>query len=268
MSLTLRLSLVAGLVSFLPAQAAAPFQTATITRLENSVFLGDTAKGSKSEHPAAVSDVVKNKEYVFTATDSRAELEFPDRSLVRIGQNSVFSFESESRTLSLEKGAMLFYIPPGNGGQIKTPSITAAVTGTIAKVLPNLIAVISGQLNTPWGIVEAGYAIENVNGRVRIFRYNPLEASKGKLYAWGPLPELPETGAIYANPIATLPDLHWLDLQEMTQVNPRVNHFKPAPTPRPEPTPTSEHQPHRARPTPTPFFTPTPFPTPPFTTVP
>lgn len=255
MSLTLRLSLFAGLVSLLPAQAAAPFQSATISRLENSVFLGDTTKGSKSEHPAAVADVVKNKEYVFTATDSRVELEFPDRSLVRIGQNSVFSFESESRTLSLEKGAMLFYIPPGNGGQIKTPSITAAVTGTIAKVLPNLIAVISGQLTTPWGIVEAGWAIENINGKVRIFRYNPLEASKGKLYAWGPLPELPETGASFANPIATLPDLHWLDLQEITQVNPRVDRGNP--TPRPKPTSTPEPTPS---PNPSPVNRPTPPP--------
>ena len=247
MSSIIRFSLLAGVFSLLPAHAAAPFDSARITRLENSVTIGDGTKGHKAERVASVSDVIKGKEYVLTSSDARAELEFPDQSLVRIGQNSLFSFDAESRTLSLEKGAMLFYIPPGNGGQIKTPSITAAVTGTIAKVLPNLIAVISGKLTTQWGVVEAGYAIENVNGRVRIYRYNPKEAGKGKLYAWGPLPELPETGATYANPLATLPDLHWLDVQEITQVNPRVNRGEPTPasTPRIQPTPK-----------------PTPFPTP------
>ena len=237
MSPTIRLSLLAGIVSLLPAQAAAPFDTATITRLENTVTLGQLHKGQKAERSALVSDVIKEKDYLFTSSDARAEMQFPDHSLVRVGQNSIFSFDSESRTLSLEKGAMLFYVPPGNGGQIKTPSITAAVTGTIAKVLPNLIAVISGEMMTKWGVVRAGYAIEFINGRVRIYRYNPQEACKGKLYEWGPLPELPETGS--TNPLSNPPDLHWLDIQEITQVNPRVDRGNPTPKPTPsfQPTP-------------------------------
>jgi len=251
MSHTIRLSLLAGFVSLLPAHAAAPFNSATVTRLENSVTLGDAKKGRGAERAAAVADVVKDQQYLFTSTDSRTELQFPDHSLVRVGQNSVFSFDSESRTLSLEKGAMLFYIPPGNGGQIKTPSITAAVTGTIAKVLPNLIAVISGQITTKWGVVKAGYAIENIDGNVRIYRFNPAEAGKGKLYAWGPMPELPEVGTTFANPLATVPDLHWLDIQEIAQINPRVDHpvvSKPTPRPQPTPNPTPKPTPFRDKP--------------------
>jgi len=169
---------------------------------------------------------------------------------VRVGQNSIFSFDAESRTLSLEKGTMLFYIPPGNGGQIKTPSITAAVTGTIAKVTPYMIAVISGQVTTKWGIVKAGYAIEVIDGNARIFRFNPAEAGKGKLYAWGPLPELPEVGTETVNPLGSVPNLRWADLQEITVVNPRVD--QPAPTPKITPPPVSTPPP-TPRPTPTPF---------------
>jgi len=195
----------------LGAYGVQPFDTATVTRLENHVSLGSHAGGN--ERPAALHDIIKAETYLFTQDQSRAELEFPDHSIVRVGQNTVFSFDAASRTLSLEKGAMLFYVPPGSGGgNIKTPSLTAAITGTVGKVSENLIAVLSGELKTKWGTVHAGEAIAWLNGNIRIFKFDQSQALAGYLIAWGgPLPELPEIGG-ETNPIYELPDLRILDV--------------------------------------------------------
>jgi len=204
------------------AHGGLPFSSATVTRIENHVTLGNHAGGN--ERPALLHDVIQAQTYIFTKDESRAELEFPDHSIVRVGQNTVFSFDAASRTLSLEKGAMLFYVPPGSGeGNIKTPSLTAAITGTVAKVSRDLIAVLSGQIKTPWGIVGPGDAIEFVNGKVRIFQFDPGQAAAGKLIAWGgPLPELPEVGG-ENNHVYSMPDLRKLDIIGFGQVNSRFN---------------------------------------------
>ena len=199
-----------------------PFTSATVTRLENHVSLG--THGGGSERPAALHDVVQAQTYLLTQDQSRAELEFQDHSIVRVGQNTVFSFDAASRTLSLEKGAMLFYVPPGSGGgTIKTPSLTAAITGTVAKVSENMIAVLSGEIRTKWGTVHAGEAIEWVNGKALIFRFDPSQAMAGYLIAWGgPLPELPEIGG-ETNPIYAYPDLHLLDVLDFGLVDQRFH---------------------------------------------
>jgi hypothetical protein len=201
---------------------AEPFDSATVTRLENHVSLGSHAGGN--DRPAMIHDIVKAQTYILTQAESRAELQFPDHSIVRVGQNTVFSFDANSRTLSLEKGAILFYMPPASGGgNIKTPSLTAAITGTVAKVSANMIAVLSGSIKTRWGIVHAGQVIENVNGTVRIFAFDPSQATAGRLLAWGgPLPELPEIGG-ETNPLYAQPDIEWLDTLGIAQID---SHFR------------------------------------------
>jgi hypothetical protein len=142
--------------------------------------------------------------------------------MVRVGQDSVFSFDASSRTLSLEKGSMLFYVPPGSGGgQIKTPSLTAAITGTVAKVSKNLIAVMSGEVRTPWGMVHAGQAIDALNGNIRIFQFDPSQAMAGHLVGFGgPLPELPQVGG-ENNKVYSNANLHYLDVTSFGQVDSR-----------------------------------------------
>jgi len=208
------------------ARGVQPFSIATVTRIENQVTLGTHDGGN--ERPAVLHDVVQAQTYLFTQDKSRAELEFPDHSIVRIGQNTVFSFDAASRTLSLEKGAMLFYVPPGSGGgTIKTPSITAAITGTVGKVSRDLIAVLSGELKTKWGAVHAGEAIAYLNGNFRIFKFDQSQALAGYLIAWGgPLPELPEVGD-GNDPANGLPDLHILDIIGIGQVDGRFHYIKP-----------------------------------------
>ena len=122
--------LVAGLV---PAHAAPPFDTATVKRVENKAIVAEIKAGQATgAHPATVSEVIRANHFLQTASAARAELEFNDGSLIRVGPNSVFSFEAHSRTLSLEKGDMLFYLPPGRSGvKLKTSALTAAITGTV-----------------------------------------------------------------------------------------------------------------------------------------
>ena len=115
---------------------------------------------------------------------------------------------------------MLFYVPPGSGGgTIKTPSLTAAITGTVGKVSKDMIAVLSGSIKTPWGTVHAGQAIAFLNGNVTIFKFDTSQAMAGRLVAWGgPLPELPEVGG-ESNSIYKGADLHLFDLIGIGQVN-------------------------------------------------
>ena len=216
-----------------------PFTSATVTRLENHVSLGSHSGGN--ERAAALHDVVQADTYLFTQAESRAELEFPDHSIVRIGQNTVFSFDAASRTLSLEKGAMLFYVPPGSGGgNIKTPTLTAAITGTVGKVSKNLIAVLSGELRTQWGMVHAGEAIAYLNGNIRIFKFDQSQAMAGQLIAWGgPLPELPEIGGennnIYRMPDLRIPDIVGIGIVNRRFNSPFIKPGSPPSAPKPNP---------------------------------
>jgi hypothetical protein len=218
------------------AQGVQPFSSATVVRVENHVTIGSHAGGA--ERPAMIHDVVQAETYLVTQDDSRAELEFADRSVVRVGQDTVFSFDANSRTLSLEKGTMLFYVPPGSGGgTIKTPSLTAAITGTVAKVSNNLIAVLSGEVKTQWGTVHAGEAIDFLGGNIRIFQFDPSQAMAGHLIAFGgPLPELPEVGG-ESNKVYKAPDLHGLEVTDVSQtsarfVRPKGTVIVPKPTPQ------------------------------------
>ena len=212
--------------------ATLPYDSATVTLLENKVSIGSSQAGRTTQRPAVVRDVVTAKDFVLTDVEARAEMEFKDRTIVRVGQNTLFSFDADTRTLTLRQGTLLFYVPPhSGGGTIKTPTLTAAITGTIAKVSENLIAVIAGELTTKWGVVHAGEAIEWRNGEVRIFTFDPREATTGKLfYFGGPLPLDTLAGPFPLTfPNSPIPDLHVLDMLEATQLNPAVNHFESKP---------------------------------------
>ncbi len=219
------------------AASASPFESATITRVENTVTVGDIAGGKASaRRTAVVSAVVKANHFVQTGSESRAELQFKDTSLVRVGQNSVFSFEAKSRTLSLDKGDMLFYVAPGQGtGTIKTPALTAAITGTLCKVTPDMVAVLRGSItvtvNGERVKVPAGWAVKVFNRKAQLFQFDPNEANRGKLYSMGPLPEDPGIQIQKARSAFHFPGLPHAGAIDAAVVNPRVR--QPIDIPRP-----------------------------------
>jgi hypothetical protein len=115
-------------VALLAVGVAEPFQEAQVTCTVKSVSLVENERNVK---PAAEGDIVKGRTGLKTGVDSRAELRFPDTTVLRVGANSLFSFQSGSREMDLESGTMLFSAPKGEGGgQVQAGAVTAAVTGT------------------------------------------------------------------------------------------------------------------------------------------
>jgi hypothetical protein len=238
-----------------------PLASATVTRVENQVSYGKVI-GDKSEtRPAVPNDVVKASNFLMSETESRAELKYDDGTIVRIGQNTIFSFEASTRTLNLKKGTFVFYMPKGKGGgTIKTPSFTAAITGTVGKVSDNIIAIIEGEVTlVPSGRkVPAGFfARFNADGTIDILPFDMSKAFDGKLMTFnGPLVSLPETA--FGSLLDYFTHLGTQDTWDRVNNQPSsVLHFNPPPNEKPTPTP------RQSTPTPTPRpATPTPKPTP------
>jgi hypothetical protein len=80
--------------------------------------------------PASVNDSVVEGTAVRTGGDSRAELTFTDKTLTRLGANTVFSFSDGGKQIDLSSGAILLAAPKSAGTtRINTAVATAAVTG-------------------------------------------------------------------------------------------------------------------------------------------
>src|ERR1700761_6400428 len=106
---------------------AAPFTEAEITQIFNEVKTLDGSGARLSR----IRETIQGVQSVKTGLQSRAELTFPDKSLTRLGGNTIFSFQEGTRELELKQGTILFQVPKGAGGaKIRTAAITAAITGT------------------------------------------------------------------------------------------------------------------------------------------
>ena len=214
------------------AGAAIPFTRATVTRTQNKVAYGQITGGKGRTRPANQGDIVGSGNYLLTESESRAELQYDDGSVVRVGQNTVFSFEADTRTLNLKEGTFTFFVPRGQGaGTIKTPSLTAAITGTVGKVSPDTIAVLEGELTLiPSGRkVRAGeFARAMPDGRIIIARFDPARGIDGALMAFnGPMPGFSEDRLLPGRRLAlAMPDTSSFDALERTQNLPSaIEHF-------------------------------------------
>ncbi len=140
-SIILAVGLAAGGL-ILPARAAVPLTSATIAEAKNSVSYqtnGATAR------PAKLGDVVKDTDVVRTGERSLAELEFNDKTITRIGSQSIFSFNFANREFKVERGLVVICVPKGaGGGRIVAPAITAAIQGTTVVVWNDAIIFLEG----------------------------------------------------------------------------------------------------------------------------
>ncbi|MFM2082335.1 MAG: hypothetical protein RL380_1026 [Verrucomicrobiota bacterium] len=122
-------SIFVALLTAALAVHAAPISESTVTDIIKDVSVVDAI--TKDAAPASVSALVKAPNFVRTGPESRAELTASDKTVTRVGANSVFAFEPESRAIRLEKGSVLFHSPKGKGGGvIKSGGASAAVLGT------------------------------------------------------------------------------------------------------------------------------------------
>ncbi|NBT47945.1 MAG: hypothetical protein EBT07_09035, partial [Actinobacteria bacterium] len=103
--------------------------SAELGQAKVSAILRDVQKteGSKTE-PAAVGDVIAGGGRITTQGQSLAELKFPDGSVIRIGNNSTFSFDPNDRTVRLDRGTALVSTPPKAEG---INIVSGGVSGTV-----------------------------------------------------------------------------------------------------------------------------------------
>jgi FecR protein len=113
---------------FANSASAAPLGDGEFTRIINDVKI--LPVGS-SPIPAKTGDRIEGQTAVSTGAQSRAEIRFADKTITRLGANSVFRMDHSSRTVDLEKGVILLQVPKQMGGaKVRTAAVTAAVTGT------------------------------------------------------------------------------------------------------------------------------------------
>ncbi len=144
---------------------AADLRQAKFTQVIKDVTV--IATGSKATTKANLNDLFVNPDIVQTGPDSLAELVAEDKTVTRIGANTVFAFSAKGREVNLEQGSVLFHSPKGKGGgTIKTKAASASVLGTTIVVTATIgggfKAIVlegKGQITLPNGdfrILQAG----------------------------------------------------------------------------------------------------------------
>ncbi len=107
---------------------AAEKKEARVTQVVRDVRL---LASHTATRPASVNDNVRPGTAVRTGSNSRAELTFTDRTLARLGANSVFGFGDGA--FDLANGSMLLYAPKNSGGaRFNTKLATVAGTSFTA----------------------------------------------------------------------------------------------------------------------------------------
>ncbi len=107
---------------------AAPLKSAVVTAVVNDVKLSEK---SRSARAIGTGQKMGGSSTLLTGRASRAAMTFPDKTVTRVGANSVFSFSSGSRNMEIKQGSFLLQVPKGAGGAtIRTATITAGITGT------------------------------------------------------------------------------------------------------------------------------------------
>src|SRR5437879_2873277 len=130
LNVVLAVSLTGAAVGVATVLFAAEQKQARVTEVIHDVRL---LAAKAAARPAAVNDTIHEGTAVRTGTDSRAELTFLDRTLTRLGANTVFSFGAATRTYDLGNGAILMSAPKQAGTvKITTAVATCAVSGFTA----------------------------------------------------------------------------------------------------------------------------------------
>ena len=112
-------------VGYVATLWAEPFHQAEVTKTINLVSL------LPQDVRAAPGDLVKGNTALKTGGNSRAELQFPDLTITRVGSNALFRFIAGTREMVLDSGTMLFSSPKGaGGGKVRAGAVAAAVTGS------------------------------------------------------------------------------------------------------------------------------------------
>ncbi|MDQ3625506.1 MAG: FecR family protein, partial [Verrucomicrobiota bacterium] len=128
-STSLSVAALAAFAFLSPAAISADLSQAVVRQKVNVVTVA--ASINASAQPVSQGAVVRDENVVRTGTESRAELEFGDLTLARLGANSIFTFDAEARAMNCMQGAALFSKPTNSGRvEVRAGAITAAITGS------------------------------------------------------------------------------------------------------------------------------------------
>ena len=124
--------LLPGPAALANSEQPTPLTSATVDRVVNFVTV---ELQQQQPQTARVDDVLVPDDRLHTGQTSLAQMVFNDASLVRVGQNSTFTFIPEQRQFDLKEGVMMMVTPPGAGGaEIVTPTAIAGVQGSLLTV--------------------------------------------------------------------------------------------------------------------------------------
>ncbi|MFZ5806747.1 MAG: FecR domain-containing protein [Verrucomicrobiota bacterium] len=141
---------------------AAMLPQASVTKAQGDVHVSADAKSKP--RPAKTGEVIADKNILGTGNQSRAELEFEDATITRLGSHTIFTFDRGARALNLQEGSVLVQVFDEDGQcKVVTSAVTAGIEGTTA-------------------LVEAGKGGE---GRVYLFESSKKEGISIHVHATG-----------------------------------------------------------------------------------
>ncbi len=132
------LGLCLGFIASAFTSQAMDLKQSRVTQVVNDVKIISAA--DQQAKPATVNDNFSMPDILRTGAASRAELVAADKTVTRVGADTIFSFDPASRSIDLKQGSLLFHSPHGQGGgSIHTGSATASVLGStlIVTATPN-----------------------------------------------------------------------------------------------------------------------------------
>lgn len=106
-----------------------PLTQSTFTEIIKDVNV--VAADTQAVSPALTNEIFRAPDLVRTGPNSRVEMEASDKTITRIGSDTIFTFEKDGRNLLLNRGSVLFHAPAGlGGGTITSGGASASVLGT------------------------------------------------------------------------------------------------------------------------------------------
>jgi hypothetical protein len=175
---------------------------------------------SAAARPAATGSVVQDQNVVRTGNESRAELEFTDLTLARMGANSIFSFDSQARALEFTQGALLFSKPSNSGRvEVRSGAITAAITGSTG-FISNQPAAIMKTAKGKIGSKETTTVLGMLEGKIKgeALWHTPNGAQQIFHFALGP-------GDMLVAQANRRPVVAQFDLPRFVKTSPLINAF-------------------------------------------
>lgn len=136
---------------------------ASFTQVVNQVRV--VSAGTRAIRPAVLKAEFNTPDLIQTGPRSLAELTAPDKTITRVGSNTIFSYAKSGRNINLQKGSLLFHSPRGKGGGvIRTKAASASVLGTTLIVS----ATVDGGFKCV--VLEGKAALQMPNGNYRVAR--------------------------------------------------------------------------------------------------